>query len=124
MNLTNIKNMELDLGKRDKILSELEAQMYAKRFLLIQKRRAMENAIKQNQFLKDVKKDYDTYYEHIVKQKSDQIHAIEYLDKYIADIIDAGNMSDEQMRTTAEHQTHILRELKNIKSELDQIIHA
>ena len=46
MNLENIKNMEIDLANRDKKLANLEAQMYAKRFLLIQKRRALENAVK------------------------------------------------------------------------------
>jgi len=124
MNLENIKNMEINLANRDKKLANLEAQMYAKRFLLIQKRRALENAVKQNNFLAEVKKDYDAYYNHIVQQKKEQLNAMEYINKYITEISNEGNMSDEKINETKIQQEWILRELRNIKNELDEIINA
>ena len=30
MNLSNVKDLEVDLAKRDKILGDMEAQLYAK----------------------------------------------------------------------------------------------
>ena len=116
--------MEIDLANRDKKLANLEAQMYAKRFLLIQKRRALENAVKQNNFLAEVKKDYDAYYNHIVQQKKEQLNAMEYINKYIAEISNEGNMSDEKINETKIQQEWILRELRQIKNELDEIINA
>ena len=124
MNLENVKNMEIDLAKRDKKLANLEAQMYAKRFLLIQKRRALANAVKQNNFLEEVKKDYDAYYKHIVEQRQEQIDAMEYINNYITEISNEGNLSDEKINETKIQQEWILSELRKIKSELDEIINA
>jgi hypothetical protein len=124
MNLENVKNMEIDLAKRDKKLANLEAQMYAKRFLLIQKRRALANAVKQNNFLEEVKKDYDAYYKHIVEQRQEQVSAMEYINNYITEISNEGNLSDEKISETKAQQEWILSELRKIKSELDEIINA
>ena len=53
INLGNVKDLEVDLAKRDKILGDMEAQLYSKRFLLLQKREALKNAMKQNRFLEE-----------------------------------------------------------------------
>jgi len=124
MNLENVKNMEIDLAKRDKKLANIEAQMYAKRFLLIQKRRALANAVKQNNFLEEVKKDYDAYHKHIVEQRQEQIDAMEYINNYITEISNEGNLSDEKINETKIQQEWILSELRKIKSDLDEIINA
>jgi hypothetical protein len=122
MNLENIKNLEVDLATRDKKLANLEAQMYAKRFLLIQKRRALANSVKQNSFLSEVKKDYDAYYTHIVSQKEEQIQAMKYLANYITDISNEGLLNDDSIRDTKNHQEWVVSEMQKIKRELDEIV--
>ena len=77
MNLSNVKNLEVDLAKRDKLLGEMEAQLYAKRFMLLQKREALKNSVKQNRFLEDVKRDYDNYHEFLISQKREQMDITE-----------------------------------------------
>ena len=122
INLGNVKDLEADLAKRDKILGDMEAQLYGKRFLLLQKREALKNSMKQNRFLEEVKKDYDNYHEFLVTQKKEQIDSLEYLNSYISDIQNEGNINDEKINESRVQQEWILSELKNIKNELNEII--
>lgn len=122
MNLSNVKNLEVDLAKRDKLLGEMEAQLYAKRFMLLQKREALKNSVKQNRFLEDVKRDYDNYHEFLVSQKREQMEALEYINNYISDITKEGGLNDEKIKETRIQQEWILSELQKIKMELDNII--
>tara|TARA_B110000444_G_C18687990_1_gene522899 strand:- start:296 stop:670 length:375 start_codon:yes stop_codon:yes gene_type:complete len=120
--LGSVKDLEVDLAKRDKILGDMEAQLYGKRFLLLQKREALKNSMKQNRFLEEVKKDYDNYHEFLVTQKKEQIDSLEYLNSYISDIQNEGNINDEKINESRVQQEWILSELKNIKNELNEII--
>lgn len=124
MNLSNVKDLEVDLAKRDKILGDMEAQLYAKRFMLLQKREALKNSMKQNRFLTDVKRDYDNYHEFLVNQKREQIDALEYINKYVADIVTEGGVNDEKIKETRIQQEWILSELQKIKKELDDIVNT
>jgi hypothetical protein len=122
MNLSNVKNLEVDLAKRDKLLGEMEAQLYAKRFMLLQKREALKNSVKQNRFLEDVKRDYDNYHEFLISQKREQMDALEYINSYISDITKEGGLNDEKIQETRVQQEWILSELQKIKRELDEIV--
>jgi len=124
MNLSNVKDLEIDLAKRDKILGDMEAQLYAKRFMLLQKRAALKNSMKQNRFLADVKRDYDNYHEFLVNQKREQINALEYINKYVEDIVTEGGVNDEKIKETRIQQEWILSELQKIKKELDDIVNT
>jgi len=122
INLGSVKDLEVDLAKRDKILGDMESQLYAKRFLLLQKREALKNSMKQNRFLEEVKKDYDNYHEFLVTQKKEQIDALEYINKYVSDIQNEGNLNDEKINESRVQQEWILSELKNIKKDLNEIM--
>jgi len=124
MNLSSVKDLELDLVKRDQILGDMESQLYAKRFMLLQKRAALKNSMKQNRFLTDVKRDYDNYHEFLVNQKNEQIGALEYINKYVEDIVTEGGVNDEKIKETRVQQEWILSELQKIKKELDDIVGA
>ena len=86
--------------------------------------KSIANAVKQNNFLEEVKKDYDAYHKHIVEQRQEQIDAMEYINNYITEISNEGNLSDEKINETKIQQEWILSELRKIKSELDEIINA
>ena len=122
INLGSVKDLEVDLAKRDKILGDMESLLYAKRFLLLQKRESLKNSMKQNRFLEEVKKDYDNYHEFLVTQKKEQIDALEYINKYVSDIQNEGNLNDEKINESRVQQEWILSELKNIKKDLNEIV--
>ena len=122
MNAENVLTMERGLAARDKLITDLNERIKAKRFMLLHRRKALETAEKQNRFLSDVKKDYDTYYAKILKQKKDQVDAIEYLTKYIDDIAASEELSGDKIMDTKRRHKELLGELRTVKSQLDEIV--
>ena len=61
MNLSNVKNLEVDLAKSDKLLERWKPN-YTQNVSCFFKREALK-ILKQNRFLEDVKRDYDNYHE-------------------------------------------------------------
>jgi len=118
----NTLTMERGIADRDKQIKEMETRIHAKHFMLLQRRKALETAGKQNRFLVDVKKDYDKYYNKLLKQKTDQVVAIEYLTKYIDNIIEEEGMSAEKIREAKREHKDLLTELRTVKKSLDEII--
>jgi len=116
------RNMERNIAERDKQIEEMETRIYAKRFMILQRRKALETAGKQNRFLVGVKKDYDKYYKKLVKQKADQVAAIEYLTKYIDNIIEEEGLSAEKINEAKREHKELLTELRTVKKSLDEIM--
>ena len=122
IDLDKIKTQELDLAKRDRLLAKIEADLYAKRFMLIQKRKTLDNSLKQNPFLKDVVDDYNSYYDSLVRQKSEQQEAIEFLKKYLEDMLSEAKLTESQIEENSIQQDAMVNELKKIKGELKEIL--
>jgi len=118
----NTITMERGIAERDNMITDLETRIRSKQFMLIQRRNALETAKKQNHFLADVKKDYDKYYTKMLKQKTDQVDAIEYLTKYIDDIAAEESLSDDKIGETKRQQKDLLSELRVIKGHLDELV--
>ena len=118
----NMRMMERGAAERDKQIDDLQTQIYAKRFMLLQRRKAIEVAGKQNRFLAEVKKDYDRYYNALVKQKNDQMVAINYLTKYIDNIIEEEGLSTEKINEAKREHKEMLSEIRSIKESLDEIV--
>lgn len=118
----NMRIMERDAAERDKQIDELQTRIHAKRFMLLQRRKAIEVAGKQNRFLAEVKKNYDHYYNALVKQKNDQMVAIDYLSKYIDNIIEEEGLSAEKISDAKRKHKEMLSEIRSIKESLDEII--
>lgn len=119
---SNLDVLLRDLSKRDEVLADLEAEMYAKRFLLIQKKKALDNSVKQNNHHHAVLADYNKFYDHIIKQNEEQQKVLEYINRYIGDIMDEGSMTDTQIQESKMQQEQILKEILKIKDNLDDII--
>ena len=111
---------QITLAEKDNYLDQIEAQITSKRTLLLEKRKNLENSIKQNQFLEGIKSDYQTYNNYIVKQKQDQIRAMGILNQYIGDIMVSGKLTDKDIQDTKTEQNLILSEMDKIKNELNE----
>ena len=113
---------QLSLADRDKYLQQIEKQIAAKRKLLLNKRDYLERTLKENAFLDGVKKDYQKYRNYIVKEKQDQLRAMNILKQYTEDLIVSTKMTEANIKETKRDQKEILREMERIKMELDEII--
>lgn len=106
----------------DEEYMHLQYVIEAKRRMLLKKQKKIQLLSKQNAFLEGIKKDYYNYNNYIVKQKQEQIIALELLNNYIKDLNKSGQLSESNMKDAKIEQNKILRELKMLKTNLDKII--
>lgn len=113
---------KLTLVERDLYLVHIDTLMDEKRKMLLEKQKTLQQTAKENEYLEMVRNDYKKYYNHIVKQKEDQINAMNYLKQYIDEIIVNGKLTDVDLENAKMEQDELIQEMGNIKSKLDEII--
>jgi hypothetical protein len=114
--------MKITLAERDTFLYRIESQIKAKHELLLNKRKALEKTHKQNEFLKGIRDDYQTYYDYIVKQKQDQLLFMERLNQHVDEMVKKSEFTDKDLQRERREQNSILQEMAKIKEDLDKII--
>ena len=62
--------------------------------------------------------------DELVKQKNDQLVAIEYLTKYIDNIIEEEGLSAEKISEAKREHKEMLSEIRSVKESLDEIVAA
>jgi len=117
--MTNMTNSQ----QEDEFL-QLQYIIQAKRNMLLKKQKKIQNIAKQNTFLENIKNDYLKYNEYIVKQKQDQMTALQMLNSYIEDLNKSGELSQHNIQDAKIEQNKIVKELKTIKHGLDKIMNA
>ena len=122
MNTLRIPTNYIHLENRDQQLLQIENLIDAKRKMLIGKQKKFKNLTKQNEFLNEVKQDYNKYYGYIVKQKEDQMSALTMLNGYIKDLTISGTLSKNNINDAKNEQNKILTEINSIKKGIDDII--
>ena len=113
---------KLTLVERDLYLVHIDTLMDEKRKMLLEKQKTLQQTAKENEYLEMVRNDYRKYYNHIVKQKEDQINAMNYLKQYIDEIIVDGKLTDVDLENAKMEQDELIQEMANIKGKLDEII--
>ena len=122
MNTLRIPTNYIHLENRDQQLLQIENLIDAKRKMLIDKQKKFKNLTKENEFLNEVKEDYNKYYGYIVKQKEDQMSALTLLNGYIKDLTVSGTLSKNNVQDAKNEQQKILTEINSIKKGIDDII--
>ena len=122
MNTLRIHTNYIHLENKDQKLLQIENLIDAKRKMLIDKQKKFKNLTKQNEFLKEVKQDYNKYYGYIIKQKEEQMSALTLLNTYIKDLTISNSLSKNNIHDAKNEQQKILTEINSIKKELDNII--
>jgi hypothetical protein len=113
---------KLTLAERDLYLVHIDTLMDEKRKMLLEKQKTLQQTAKENEYLEMVRNDYRKYYNYIVKQKEDQISAMNYLKQYIDEIIVDGKLTDVDLENAKMEQDELIQEMDNIKGKLDEII--
>lgn len=115
-------NLNGNLVNADLRFISIQEQLDAKRNLLLNKQNKLKRIVKQNSFLNNIKDDYSKYYKYIINQKKQQIDALEMLNKYIDDLTQSGNLTEHNIDDARVEQKNILKEIKSIKTNLDELI--
>jgi hypothetical protein len=117
----NNNNNDLDDDK-DEQLIQLEQLIESKRRMLLEKQKKLRLVSKQNEFLDVVREDYAKYFDYIIKQKQDQVKALNLLNDYIHDLTRSGNLTKHNISDAKHEQRRIMNEMKSIQNNLDEII--
>ena len=112
---------KLTLAERDLYLVHIDTLMDEKRKMLLEKQKTLQQTAKENEYLEMVRNDYRKYYNHIVKQKEDQINAMNYLKQYIDEIMVNGKLTDTDLENAKMEQDELIQETADIKSKMDEI---
>jgi len=110
------------LAERDICMENIEKQIERKKRLLLEKKRALSEAMKQNEYLGNVRDDYMTYYKYIVKKKEKELKAIEDIYKYTEELKTNTHLTEEELKNIIKEQGGILQEIQKIKKSLNNII--
>jgi len=111
-----------ELADKDEQLIHLENLIESKRKMLLEKQKKLRFVYKQNQFLGVVREDYDKYYRYIVKQKQDQMQALQLLNTYVDNLTRSGNLTKHNIADAKYEQRKIVNEMKSIQMNLDEIL--
>ena len=117
-----ILSVQMDLASKDQRFIQLQQLIDFKRKMLLDKQIKYAKISKQNHFLEEIKNDYSNYSNYIMKQKQEQIQALEILNNYVRDLTNSGNLSKQNAKDAKYEQKKIIKELKSIKHNLDEII--
>jgi hypothetical protein len=114
--------IQMDLASKDQRFIQIQQLIDFKRKMLLEKQKKYKKISKQNHFLEEIKNDYSNYSNYIMKQKQEQIQALEILQNYVQDLSVSGNLSKQNVKDAKYEQKKILNEINLIKTNLSQII--
>jgi len=112
----------MNITERDFYLLQIEKEIRIRKRKLFENQKKIHDISKQNQFLNLVKEDYANYYAVIIRQKQDQLKALELLNNYITDLSNTGKLSKQNIKDSLYEQKKILLEIKKIRKGLDELI--
>lgn len=110
------------LAERDKYLIQIEAQIKAKKNMLLSKHDVLEKTIKENKLLENIKKDYKKYYDIIANQKKEELRVMGILKQYTEDLIKSNKITEKEIKQVKLEQREIIAEIKKIQKEMDETI--
>lgn len=114
--------LKMNVADRDNYLNQIEQQIKMKRQLLLEKRKYLEENVKENHFLKNVRNDYKRYHDFILKQKQDQIKSMQFLNQYIDDLMVSGKLTQHDIVNSRKEKQEITSEVDKIKKDLDDLM--
>ena len=99
-----------------------EQSIKSKKELLLEKRKYLEENVKENHFLENVRNDYQKYHDFILKQKQDQIKSMQFLNQYIDDLMISGKLTEHDIVNSKREKQEIMSEVDKIKKDLDGLM--
>jgi len=111
-----------DLVGKDNELLHIEKVIEMKRQMLLDKCAQLQTVQKENKFLGIIKNEYNDYLNYILKQKQDQIQALNRLNEYINELHSSNELSKYNMDDSKQEQQKIINEINSIKHKLNELI--
>lgn len=106
----------------DQQLMTIQDIIDQKRKYLLEKQMYIQHLEKQNKFLREIRNDYNTYNQYMVKQRQDQILALHILNEYVQDLAISGKLTKTDLEDARQEQQNVLSEINKLKGSLGTIV--
>jgi len=106
----------------NEMIKNIDNQIEQKKQILFSKRKFLDQTMKQNEYLKLVRTDYQKYHNELLKSKQMQIDSMNMIKKHLDALMVEGGLTDEDMKKAGNDQKDILSELEKIRGELNGLI--
>ena len=114
---------EMTTYERDVYIQSLLQQLDCRQNFLIEKYRQIKKQAEDNEYLENVKQDYQKYFDEMIKQRNNQYLAMKKIEKSLNDLILSETLSDIDLLDATKEQQEILAEIEKIKKKLEVLIH-
>jgi hypothetical protein len=111
-----------ELTRRDQILKDIDARIDQKKQILFSKRQFLNQTMKENEHLTLVKQGYQKYHHAILKTKQMQLDSMNMIQKHLDTLIREGGLTDQDIQKAELDQRNVLKELDQMRKELDELI--
>jgi uncharacterized protein (DUF3084 family) len=111
----------MNIGQRDAIINQMEKQIKDKDNILLDNKKNIGDLAKSNSYIKDVKNDYNKYYDYIIQDKYKQINALQKIQEYLSSLNIDLNQTMDKGNQHKYHEDKILKEIEEIKRQIDTI---
>jgi hypothetical protein len=106
----------------NEMIKNIDNQIEQKKQILFSKRKFLDQTMKQNEYLKLVRTDYQKYHNELLKSKQMQMDSMNMIKKHLDALMVEGGLTDEDMKKAENDQKDILSELEKIRGELNGLI--
>lgn len=112
----------MEIAKQDMAAQMMKSQICAIKKEMRNNYEEIKKVSSQNVFLDDVVDDYNEYYEYMKQQKEQQYEALRTLTNYIDDMSRELKMTEYLLRDTQEDQRELIKEMKNVKRDIGDLM--
>jgi hypothetical protein len=111
----------IPLAERDDKIQQLKNVIDNRKKLLREIYTSISKSTEENEYLNGVVRDYTNYYDNMKKQKEKQLDSLNKLNYYIDTILNKNNDNSSLLRQAKEDKKDIMKEIKRIKREIENI---
>ena len=112
----------MNVALRDIIIDRLQTEIKKNQKEVFSQLREIEDVQGENIFLADVYADYKRYKDFILREKERETEQMEMLVKYLDNIFEEINLTEDMRRRALFEQNRILEQLDNVKKDLDNLV--
>lgn len=106
----------------DEKLIKLASEIQKRKDELMFREKYLRELNNENEYLENIKKDYQQYNSYIVNEKQKQMETMNMLSQYLDDLQKKGILSNNNLNDALQEQTKLKNELNVIKNSLNTVL--
>ena len=107
---------------KDLNIEALRKELACRKRFMLEKQREIEKTKNENAYLQGVAEDYNTYKNHLLQQKREQLRALQTISNYISETSINIKQSEHVLQESRMQQREILADIEKIKSEINELL--